>query len=284
MQIKNTSLFLLILVGTVAVSCKEKEGRQSTKVEYDSIVVARHVPLIHENDTTQPYADVKISFIYPTKFRDGESLTRLQKIFQGTFFADKEYDSYTPQEAVDLYLKEYTDRYQDLSNFYYEDKTRLEGKMPEWYWYFMHNRNEILFKNDYLLSYAVEYSDYEGGAHGSFRITYTNIDLKELVTILEDDLFKPDYYEPLKEKIITRLMKNYDVTDPDSLLTRGFFTLEDIVPNNNFWLDGDSIHYAYNQYEIAPYFMGIIEVSLPYSDLSDILLPDGLISKYYPEK
>src|SRR5690606_40678973 len=69
-----------------------------------------------------------------------------------------------------LFRSEYTERYQSLSNMFYEDKSRLDGKTPVWYWYYMNTGNKILFQNDSLLSYAVEYSDYEGGAHGSYRI------------------------------------------------------------------------------------------------------------------
>ncbi len=75
------------------------------------------------------------------------------------------------------------------------------------------------------------------------------------------------------------IQNNVDV--PDSLLMKGFFTIEDIVPNNNFWLDEIGIHYSYNQYEIAPYSMGVIDVTVPYSDISDILLPDGIISRHF---
>lgn len=274
-----------ILLGSgLLTNCTGKGGTNSSEIKFDSIVVARHIPLLQENDTTLPYADVKVSFTYPTRFRDTESLARLQQIFQGTFFGDSEYDTLTPQEAADRYLGEYTERYQSLSNYYYEDKARIGEKMPSWYWYIMYNSNKIMFQNDSLLSYAVEYSDYEGGAHGSYRITYTNIDLNKLVTLTEEDLFKPDYFKPLTEKIIAQLMKKYDASVPDSLLMRGFFTLEDIVPNNNFWLDAESIHYAYNQYEIAPFTMGAIDVSVPYAELSDILLPDGMISKYFLKK
>lgn len=285
MQIKTKFSILILLTGIILISCDERKGgSKSSRIDFDSIVVTQHIPLLQVNDTTLPYADVNISFTYPVKFRNSESLVRLQQIFQGTFFGDSNYDTLLPQEAVDQYLKEYTDRYQSLSNYYYEDKARIEGKMPSWYWYFMNNSNKILFKSDSILSYAVEYSDYEGGAHGSYRITYTNIDLNELVTLTEEDLFVPGYFNPLTEKIVDQLMKDFDAEVADSLLMKGFFTIEDIVPNNNFWLDGENINYSYNQYEIAPYAMGVIDVSVPYTELTDILLPDGVISKYFLKK
>lgn len=280
----SVTIILLSFVAGSLTNCTGRGGIKSSKIEYDSIVVARHISLLQENDTTLPYADVNVSFTYPVKFRDSESLARLQQIFLGTFFDDRDFDSLTPQEAMDRYIAEYTDRYQSLSNRYYEDKIRIEGKMPSWYWYIMNNSNKVLFQNDSLLSYAVEYSDYEGGAHGSYRITYTNIDLNELVTLSEEDLFVPGYFKPLTEKIVAQLMKDYDAEVPDSLLMRGFFDINDVVPNNNFWLDEKHIHYSYNQYEIAPYAMGVIDVSVPYTELTDILLPDGIIAKYFIKK
>lgn len=268
-----TISFLVFITAGLLSSCNGT-GNRGTKndVVFDSIVVKQQIPLLHENDSTLPYADVNVSFVYPVKFRDEESLARLQEIFKGTFFGSIEFDSMTPETAMDEYVGRYSERYKSLSNMYYEDKTRLKGKMPAWYWYYMNTHNKIVFQDDSLLSYAVEYSDYEGGAHGSYRITYTNVDLNRLVTLTEEDLFAPGYYRPLTEKIVQSLMKTYGVSEPDSLLTKGFFTIEDIVPNNNFWLDREGVHYTYNQYEIAPYAMGAIDVAVPYSELEDILL------------
>ena len=276
---------LLVLSATsILASCEgNRRGSKYSRIVYDSIVVIKQIPLLAENDTTLPFADVNISFTYPTKFRDAESLARLEQIFKGTFFGDMEYDSMTPQEAMDQYLSNYIERYKSLSNFYYEDLARLGENMPSWYWYYMNTNNKILFQNDSILSYAVEYSDYEGGAHGSYNIVYTNIDLNELVTLSEEDLFIPDYFNRLTDRIVKSLMKQYEAESPDSLLTSGFFTIEDIVPNNNFWLSNDGIHYSYNQYEIAPYSMGVIDVVVPFSELEDIILSDGIIARYFKD-
>ncbi len=271
-NILSTALLALFTAGLIS-SCNNKGGREKEgEIVYDSIIVKQQIPLLHENDTTLPFADVSVSFTYPVKFRDEVSLARLQTIFKGTFFGSMEFDDLTPEVAMDEYIGRYSERYKSLSNMYYEDKARLEGTVPAWYWYYMNTRNKVVFQDDSLLSYAVEYSDYEGGAHGSYRITYTNIDLNKLVTLTEEDLFVPDYYRPLTEKIVQALMRSYGVSEPDSLLTKGFFTIEDIVPNNNFWINGEGIHYTYNQYEIAPYAMGAIDVAIPYTELEDILL------------
>lgn len=280
----KTVVFLALSSIILLSSCNKMGKGRSAEILYDSIVIHKEVPLLSVNDTTLPYADVNISFTYPVRFRDAESTERLQQIFKGTFFGNTDFDSMTPDAAVEKYLDEYTERYQSLSNMFYEDKSRLDGKTPVWYWYYMNTVNKILFQNYSLLSYAVEYSDYEGGAHGSYRITYTNINLIDLVTISEEDLFIPGYYNKLTEKIVESLMKDFNAEIPDSLLMKGFFTIDDIVPNENFWLSEKGIHYSYNQYEIAPYAMGVIDVTVPYSELTDILLPESIVAKLFLNK
>lgn len=283
MKRKNPYLLaiLMIIIAGTMFSCKEKKASESTRITFDSIVVEKHIPLLAETDTTLPYSDVTVSFTYPTRFRNEEALARLQQIFLGTFFGDIAYDKLSPADAVDKYIADYTAEYREISNSFYEEKARLDGETPQWYWYYMMNTNRILHQNDSIISYAVEYADYTGGAHGSYQITFTNIDLNELVTLSEEDIFIPDYYNRLTEKIVSNLMKEYEVTEPDSLIRRGFFAVEDIAPNNNFWLNEEGIHYAYNQYEIAPYSSGVIEVTIPYSDLKDILLPNGIVARYF---
>ena len=253
-------------------------------IRFETMVVNEQIPLLAENDTTLPHAELTLSFTYPEKFRDEASLRRLQQIFTGTFFGDLQYDSLLPEEAIILYTEAYRERYRALSNNFYEEKAMMDGEMPVWYWHTLDIRNELLHVSDSLMSYSVSYSDYEGGAHGSHRVTYTNIDLNRLTTLSEEDLFLPGYYRPLTEKIVAQLMKDNEVTEPDSLLMKGFFTVEDIVPNNNFWLSDSAIHYAFNQYEIAPYAMGVIDVTIPYGELAELLSPGGVITRYFTTK
>lgn len=280
-----TALLLAVFLITMLFSCKNRGKKSEIPLTFDTIAVSKKIPLLEKNDSTLPFAVVNINFIYPATFRTPEELARLQQIFVGTFFTDVRYDSLHPQEAINQYLENYTQHYRTLSKDYYSDKSRLpEGEMPVWYWYQLNISNKILFQNDSILSYAVKYSDYTGGAHGSYRILYYNIDLNDLVTISEEDLFVPDYYKPLTEIILRLLMKKYGVTSPDSLISKGFFNLDDIAPNNNFWMNDHGLHYTYNQYEIAPYVIGAIDVSIPYAELDSLLRPDNPIERFFPGK
>lgn len=278
----GSSLFIFTSLMLMLSSCKPTPTTsKDNKIVFDSIVFAENIQLVEVNDTTMPHAEVNINFSYPSKFRSKEDLARLQQIFIGTFFSNVHLDNLSPQEALDEYIDEYKEEYQSLSNIYYEEVQRLaaDDHLPMWYWYSLNIENNIMHESDSLLSYAVEYSDYSGGAHGSYRVTYTNIDLDELVTVSEEDIFVPNYTQKLAEIIVNRLMVQNEVTTREELIEKGFFNVDEIFPNNNFWISDEGLHYAFNQYEIAPYVMGVIEVYIPFDDLKDILKTENGIEK-----
>lgn len=266
----------LLFVGLFATSCFKTRD-----IEFEKLESKERIYLFPVNDTTMPFANVEIEFKYPKRFRDKEDLARLQQIFKGTFFNDESFDHLSPKEALEKYLDNYTEEYRELGNQYYEDIGNLEGdNQPSWYWYELQKSNEILFEDEKILSYSVQHADYTGGAHGSLNVLYYTIDLNELTTVTEESIFKPNYYKFLTTKIIKNLMKNYNVDTPEELLNEGFFDINEIAPNNNFWINNEGVHYIYNQYEIAPYSMGPIEVTIPYEDIASIIIPESIAGKH----
>ena len=278
---KKQSFFIvasMMLVGICVTSCFKKND----DLKFDKLELKERVYLFPVNDTTKPFANVEIEYNYPSKFKSKKDLARLQQIFNGTFFNNQSYDSLSPKDALNKYLENYTEEYRELGNQYYEDMGNLEEEdsQPSWYWYQLHKSNEIKFEDASVLSYSVEHADYTGGAHGSLQMLYYIIDLEALTTITEEDIFKPNYHHLLTTKIVDQLMKQYNIDTPEKLLGEGFFDINDIAPNNNFWINNEGVHYVYNQYEIAPYSMGPIEVTIPYEDIKSIIIPESIIGKY----
>jgi hypothetical protein len=265
-------------------SCKDTKNQANTSIEFDTISVQKQIPLINVSDTTLPFADYEINFVYPSKFGNDANLVKLQRIFINEVFGDSIDSALSVLDAVNQYQANYTNEYQSLSKYFEDDRKKMDGNIPVWYWYSLNLKNVINFISDSLLSFSVEYSDYTGGAHGSFNIKHVNVDLIKVDTISEQDIFVTDYKPVLTNKIVNRLMEKYGVSTPDSLVDAGLIFPEGIVPNNNFWLDNDSIHYSYNQYEIAPYYLGVIDVAIPITDLKEILLPDGFLKRYIKNK
>jgi hypothetical protein len=267
----------LILLGACVTSCFKKNDT----VQFDTLEFKERVYLFAANDTTLPFTNVEIDYTYPKSFKSNDDLARLQQIFNGTFFNDESYDSLSPEEALNSYIGNYTEEYEELRDQYNEDMSTLEGdNRPSWYWYQLGKSNEILFQDKNILSYSVHHSDYTGGAHGSLNVLYYTVDLNELTTITEESIFAPNYYKLLTTKIVENLMKKFEVDSPEELVNEGIFDVEQIAPNNNFWINNEGVHYIYNQYEIAPYSMGPIEVTIPYEDIKSIIIPNSIAANY----
>ena len=61
-----------------------------------------------------------------------------------------------------------------------------------------------------------------------------------------------------------------------SLKDAGFFT-DPVKPTDNFYITGEGIGFFYNQYDIAPYASGSIDVFIPFRELKDVLVAGGVI-------
>ena len=115
-----------------------------------------------------------------------------------------------------------------------------------------------------LWSYAMDVYEYTGGAHGNRYLLIQNYDLQTGNAVSEQDLFIDDYYEPLKSLLLEALIVQTDEAETKKDLRRLGYSVDDVVPNENFYVTAEGITYVYNPYEIAPYAMGCIQISLPW--------------------
>lgn len=110
---------------------------------------------------------------------------------------------------------------------------------------------------------------YMGGAHGNVIVVNHMIDsrTKKLVTLKE--LFSDVKLLEKRAEVIFRksagIASNANLTDEGFWFENGIFKL-----NDNFYFDNKNIVFVYNQYEIAPYSMGMFYVEIPLSELKDI--------------
>ena len=124
---------------------------------------------------------------------------------------------------------------------------------------------------DSLLTYVITRSSYTGGAHGIYMSTFLNLDLRTLAPIRLDDLFVNDYKEQLTDLLWNQLMADNKVATRQELEDMGYVTTGDLTPTENFYLSKDGITFYYNVYDIAPYVMGPVKITLPYEMMQHLL-------------
>ena len=113
--------------------------------------------------------------------------------------------------------------------------------------------------------------EYTGGAHGNRYLLIQNYNLMTGDAVNEQDLFIDDYYEQLKTLLLEALIAQTDEAETRKDLRRLGYSVADVVPNENFYVTDEGITYVYNPYEIAPYAIGCIQISLSWDSIRHLL-------------
>lgn len=117
-----------------------------------------------------------------------------------------------------------------------------------------------------IASYLISYYTYTGGAHGSTQLTALNFNLKTGEIITEKDFFK----EGSEEELAKLLSKNLKNSFEDEEAYESLF-VKDIEPNGNFYISKDGVTYIYNEYEIGAYYLGRIQVVIPWNEVKHLV-------------
>lgn len=115
-----------------------------------------------------------------------------------------------------------------------------------------------------LESYMVEYYGFRGGAHGINSMTPVVFDRKTGLTVPEETFFADGYKEPVGALIRAHIPEALE-GDEESIAT--LFDPDVIGPNGNYEVAKEGVTWYYQPYEIAPYYLGVISVSIPWKEL-----------------
>ncbi|MDR2608157.1 MAG: DUF3298 and DUF4163 domain-containing protein [Treponema sp.] len=115
---------------------------------------------------------------------------------------------------------------------------------------------------------------FTGGAHGMREQRYFVIDRLSGRQIDTAFIIKNGAEGELTALINEALRSRMDPGSGTTLKDGGFFE-ETVEITENFFLDRAGMSFHWDQYEIAPYSMGPIEVSIPWKQLSALLSAEG---------
>ena len=279
----------------LAFSCKPKTGNTSDTLSFDTI----QVNTVHyqDNDKTKPACNLQITFIYPQSGIPENTLQTLQTLFIETMLGVP-YTNLHPKEATDAFTRQYINDFNDFvereaeieseSEFEHEHEHEFEHEFesefefePEEkseYLYYLLLKNPVVYNENDLLSFTVEKSIFEGGAHGSKSIYGYVVDLQTGKLIDENTFAGNNYSKNLSILISQKLASANGLSSPDELENIGYVNATDIVPNNNFTLDKQGITYYFNEYEIGAYFLGVTQLFIPYEELNMYIQKESLIA------
>jgi hypothetical protein len=229
----------------------EKESLETKNIEFSEIT-----PL----QEGAPYNfTMEMQIEWPEGGTDSKAIKQMQKGITDLLFGS-ELKTIDIEYAMNAYNSRSVDFYRQNNEEYLEDTEDEWSPLTNWS---ESINGSFLDEYDGMVSYIKYVHGYSGGAHGMDALTCRTFDLKTGEQILEEDLFKEGYEDKLTAALRINLLSS--IEDQDMLFET------DIIPSNDFYLTPEGITYIYQRYEIGPYAIGIIEVTVPWSEIKDII-------------
>jgi len=226
--------------------------------------------LLLPDKKSSPAANIDLTLLLPKPYANAAPVDSVNAtIYRNFFTGDTAFSNPSGmlEYAKDLYFSNYrkanTDIYQEGASSF------------EW---FKNKAVRILYNENNLLS--LEFFDYgsTGGAHGLSISKFAVIDLLSGEHLSLDTIFRDGYLNDLRDILTVQLRRQYDIEPGKDLREAGFF-VEFLEPTDNFYLTKDGMGFYYNQYEVAPFATGPVDVFIPFRAIKRILNPEGPLTK-----
>ena len=202
-----------------------------------------------------------VSIEYPVRGTGKDAVDAITKGILSTAF-DLEEEPGSVEETAIRYEENLMDEY------FNENESQL-GKTDEGFFSWEDQINGYFsgrYKN--LVSYMVEYYSFQGGAHGINTMTPVVFDKKTGQTIPEEEFFADGYRAPVAALIQAHLPEALE-NDDETLAE--IFEPDLVGPNGLYEVTKDGVTWYYQPYDIAPYYLGVISVSVPWKELKSYL-------------
>ena len=184
-------------------------------------------------------------------------------------------DSISAQNAIQTYVKNILEFYKTPNNECTPDLQDETEKVSKY------TINHSIFPIYNRIGYICIKKTSELAKDGT-----TTIETNEYLTfntttgerIIISDIIAEEYSGDVNTIIKNQLMKQEDVTNQSQLIDLGYFNIDHLSINNNFYLTEDSIVFAYEPYEIACLQVGEVRIPVSFETLSQFLKEDSKLS------
>ncbi|EJX02525.1 hypothetical protein EVA_09370 [gut metagenome] len=272
-KIQSVSLIVVLLAASgIFFSCDNIMNKKYGALETDSIHLEETTHLF--GDTAKPACQLTVNLAYITQADRIGLKDSLNRYFLSTCLGEA-YENFEPRQAIANYAKRYAHDYRtDLEPSFQKETTQDDEEIGAWYSYYLRLTGEVVDYEKHLLVYQCNREEYTGGAHGMYTTTFLNLNLRTLTPIRLEHLFVPDAGEALTDLLWNQLMADNQVATREELEDLGYTSTGDLIPTENFHLNKKGITFYYNVYEIAPYVMGPIQITLPWEMVRHLLNTD----------
>ncbi|NAS12553.1 DUF3298 and DUF4163 domain-containing protein [Poritiphilus flavus] len=240
------SPFICLLLFLLLLSCKKED-----KLTFQPL----HLSMEDCIDCAQ------VSIDLPEALDNGRIGNAVNRSLREEVIALLTFEDGTEPETLQEAMESFNSGYQELNKrFPGEEATPWEGRIEA----------EISFEDAHLLSIRLQSYLFTGGAHGYSSITFLNFNKQKGKEMEDWELFKDQGDFQLYAERAFR--KQEDIPADQSINSTGFmFERDSFYLPENIGLTEKGLQLHYNQYEVASYADGPIELTLPYKEVQKYL-------------
>jgi len=264
-----------IISGTWIDSVGKKELPFTATETYPLGTMAFRVIYIHDQTlltgkANSPAASIDLSLLLPVDYPVINVADSVTAFIYDDFF-EKDSLGVDPEILLNDVREHYFTNYKTSNaDIYQEGAASFDWKKIKEI-RILHNEHDILSLECYNYGFT-------GGAHGLSVSKFRVIDMKDGHQIRLDEIFRADYHNDLRDIINIAARNRYNL-DRNQSLTDAGFNNELIDAGPNFYITKDGIGFYYNQYEIAPFALGPIDIFINFQELKRILNPESPVSR-----
>lgn len=236
------------------------ENKNKAELLFESYKFSDKVYLFDNENYPSSQIDIRIDLPSDSVYYKVLSETILSEFFDSI---------YRPNLPVNdmLYkaFEHYSLEYKDMEEFYQEDSIDA-GATYNWE---IINQSVNEYKVGNFLTFMNEVYAYTGGAHGNTTRYYYVYDLNQNKVLKANEVFNLDKCNEILELQKKSLS---EIEDLENLW------LDGLKCNDNFYVVESGFIFHYDQYEIAPYAAGPMDVFINFKDLEPYLLRPELFT------
>ncbi|WP_418306483.1 DUF3298 domain-containing protein [Phocaeicola sp.] len=275
---------VLSVMATCLVSCFLLSGCNGQKqIDSETVKTVKVEEQAHlQDDTVSPTCQITIDYSYLAKSDAADSIVqRINRTIQAHILG-KEYTRMNPEVAVDSFKNTYINNYRkDVNEFYQEDikNGTPKDELPTWYNYEYGLTTYFSEGKEGILNFIAETFEYTGGAHPNSWNKWMNFEKNTGKLLALKDVFMAGSEKPISdmllEELITEMatrLEDSSITSLEGLQNAGILNSTNMYVPDNFLLEKEKVSFLYNKYDIAPYAVGIITLSLPYTSVEKYMI------------
>lgn len=280
MKTSITVFFALALA--IASGCKQQTANSvdaGNEIRFDTIHAIDKYYML--GDESNPSCSIDMKLVYPVAGKDAAITAKLTQHLVNAYFGE-DVGSIDPEQALKESVRSAIADYKDLESAFEEEKKNADDVLS--FNYRITVSNSVDYNSFNLLGFTITIEEYTGGAHPAHACSHLLLSALTGDQISEEEVFVDNYQNVLSALIIEALTAKYGLEKSEDLEGKGFSNVDQIYPNNNFVIDGKGLTYTYNEYEIAPYSVGRVDVFLPYDKIRHLIRKDSPLAPLVPKK